>query len=49
MFDEERYFEPAMSPGMFDLNGIKIGVTICDYLLTKYILSDNLYLAEVYY
>ncbi len=30
VFDEERYFEPAMSPGTFDLNGIKIGVTICE-------------------
>jgi NAD+ synthase (glutamine-hydrolysing) len=30
VFDEERYFEPAMSPGMFDLKGVKIGVTICE-------------------
>jgi NAD+ synthase (glutamine-hydrolysing) len=30
VFDEERYFEPAMAPGMFELKGIKIGVTICE-------------------
>lgn len=30
VFDEERYFEPAMAPGMFELNGVKIGVTICE-------------------
>ncbi|MFH1062550.1 MAG: NAD+ synthase [Candidatus Omnitrophota bacterium] len=30
VFDEERYFEPALTPGMFEFNGIKIGVTICE-------------------
>ncbi|MBU1086255.1 MAG: NAD+ synthase [Candidatus Omnitrophica bacterium] len=30
VFDEERYFEPAMMPGVFELAGVKIGVTICE-------------------
>ncbi|MBU1043338.1 MAG: NAD+ synthase [Candidatus Omnitrophica bacterium] len=30
VFDEERYFEPALDPGVFELAGVKIGVTICE-------------------
>ncbi|MEM2174197.1 MAG: NAD+ synthase [Candidatus Micrarchaeia archaeon] len=30
VFDEDRYFEPSSSPGSFILNGIRIGVTICE-------------------
>lgn len=29
VFDERRYFEPGSSPCIFDLEGIKIGVNIC--------------------
>ena len=30
VFDEARYFEPADSPGVIDLGGSRIGVTICE-------------------
>lgn len=30
VFDEDRYFEPARSNGIIELNGRKIGVTICE-------------------
>lgn len=30
VFDEDRYFEPSSSPGLFELEGMKIGVTICE-------------------
>ena len=30
VFDEQRYFEPALSQALFDLNGNPIAVTICE-------------------
>lgn len=30
VFDEARYFEPAAAPGFFELDGVRIGVTICE-------------------
>jgi NAD+ synthase (glutamine-hydrolysing) len=30
VFDESRYFEPGNSVGIFDLQGLRIGVTICE-------------------
>ncbi len=30
VFDEDRYFEPSPELGNFDLNGKKIGITICE-------------------
>ena len=30
VFDEDRYFEPFDAPGWFDLDGWRIGVTICE-------------------
>ncbi|GAB7081794.1 NAD+ synthase [Megalodesulfovibrio paquesii] len=30
VFDEARYFEPGGEPGYFELNGLRIGVTICE-------------------
>lgn len=30
VFEEERYFEPGNEPGIFDLDGKKIGITICE-------------------
>jgi NAD+ synthase (glutamine-hydrolysing) len=32
VFDEKRYFYPGNSPCVFDLNGVKIGVLICEDL-----------------
>lgn len=32
VFDEDRYFEPGLKPNLFTLNGLKIGVTICEDL-----------------
>ncbi|MEP7063093.1 MAG: NAD+ synthase [Betaproteobacteria bacterium] len=30
VFDEDRYFEPGASPCVFDVDGVKIGVIICE-------------------
>ena len=30
VFDEERYFEPSDQPCVFELDGVKIGVNICE-------------------
>ncbi len=30
VFDESRYFEPGTSVGIYDLEGLRIGVTICE-------------------
>lgn len=45
VFDEDRYFEPASSPpAVFTLNGLKIGVTICEDIWTHPQLAPrNLY------
>jgi NAD+ synthase (glutamine-hydrolysing) len=32
VFDEDRYFEPGNQPNQFELDGISIGVTICEDL-----------------
>jgi NAD+ synthetase len=32
VFDEDRYFESGLKPNLFTLNGLKIGVTICEDL-----------------
>src|SRR5437588_13095803 len=39
VFDEERYFEPAESVELFDVHGKRIGVTICEDILTDEYLS----------
>lgn len=30
VFDEERYFEPAKGPGIYEWKGLKVGITICE-------------------
>jgi NAD+ synthase/NAD+ synthase (glutamine-hydrolysing) len=30
VFDEDRYFEPGQSPGLLELNGFRLGVSICE-------------------
>jgi NAD+ synthase (glutamine-hydrolysing) len=30
VFDERRYFEPGDAPGLIELNGLRIGLTICE-------------------
>ena len=30
VFDEDRYFEPAKEPGILELNGWKLGISICE-------------------
>ncbi len=30
VFDEDRYFEPAPEPGILELNGFKLGISICE-------------------
>jgi NAD+ synthase (glutamine-hydrolysing) len=34
VFDEDRYFEPASEPGVFECGGLRIGVTICEDIWT---------------
>jgi NAD+ synthase (glutamine-hydrolysing) len=30
VFDEDRYFEPAKEPGILELNGCRLGISICE-------------------
>jgi NAD+ synthase (glutamine-hydrolysing) len=46
VFDEDRYFEPADHVEPFDLNGKKIGVTICEDIWTEHYLPRPLYDCE---
>ncbi len=34
VFDEDRYFEPATSPAVFEFAGLRLGVTICEDIWT---------------
>src|SRR5437016_13482578 len=44
--DEHRYFQPAARVEPFDLNGKKIGVTICEDIWTEHYLPRPLYDCE---
>ena len=46
VFDEDRYFHPAAKIEPFDLNGHKIGVTICEDIWTEHYLPRPLYDCE---
>src|SRR5213595_2178388 len=46
VFDEDRYFQPAARVRPFDLNGKKIGVTICEDIWTEHYLPRPLYDCE---
>ncbi len=46
VFDEDRYFEPASRVQAFDLDGKKIGVTICEDIWTEHYLPRPLYDVE---
>src|SRR5256885_1652873 len=46
VFDEDRYFQPAAKVEPFDLNGKKIGVTICEDIWTEHYLPRPLYDCE---
>src|SRR5213596_2618080 len=46
VFDEDRYFEPASCVGPFDVQGKKIGVTICEDIWTEHYLPRPLYDVE---
>ena len=46
VFDEDRYFQPAANVEPFDLNGKKIGVTICEDIWTEHYLPRPLYDCE---
>src|SRR5438874_4806026 len=46
VFDEDRYFQPADHVEPFDLNGKKIGVTICEDIWTEHYLPRPLYDCE---
>ena len=43
VFDEARYFQPAEDVGLFELNGRRIGVTICEDIWTEDYLPARLY------
>ena len=30
VFDEKRYFEPGASPGVFEVNGFRVGLSVCE-------------------
>jgi NAD+ synthase (glutamine-hydrolysing) len=46
VFDEDRYFEPAAHVEPFDLDGKKLGVTICEDIWTEHYLPRPLYDVE---
>jgi len=46
VFDEDRYFQPAAQVKPFELNGKKIGVTICEDIWTEHYLPHPLYDCE---
>src|SRR5438105_11002451 len=46
VFDEDRYFQPADRVEPFDLNGKKIGVTICEDIWTEHYLPRPFYDCE---
>jgi NAD+ synthase (glutamine-hydrolysing) len=46
VFDEDRYFQPADRVEPFELNGTKIGVTICEDIWTEHYLPRPLYDCE---
>src|SRR5438128_3065996 len=46
VFDEERYFQPASRVAPFDVQGRKIGVTICEDIWTEHYLPRPLYDCE---
>jgi len=46
VFDEDRYFEPACKTEPFDVDGTKIGVTICEDIWTENYLPHPLYDVE---
>ena len=41
VFDEERYFEPAMEPTIHEWQGKRIGITICEDIWTASTLQKN--------
>jgi NAD+ synthase (glutamine-hydrolysing) len=41
VFDEDRYFEPASSPGVIEFQGRRIGVTICEDIWTHPMISTR--------
>ncbi len=41
VFDEDRYFEPAASPGLIEVAGRKIGITICEDIWTNPVLTTR--------
>ena len=44
VFDEERYFEPADAPSVYEWNGKKIGITICeDIWIGQSVITGNYY------
>lgn len=46
VFDEDRYFEPADDCSPFDINGTRVGVTICEDIWTDRYLPHPLYDVE---
>ena len=46
VFDEDRYFQPASNVEPFDVDGTKIGITICEDIWTEHYLPRPLYDCE---
>ncbi len=40
VFDEDRYFEAGSEPGVFELNGHKLGIAICEDIWEKDVAAD---------
>src|ERR1700736_2041984 len=46
VFDEDRYFEPAATVEPYDVDGTKVGITICEDIWTEHYLPRPLYDVE---
>src|SRR5256885_9802436 len=46
VFDEDRYFQPASNVEPFDVDGTRIGITICEDIWTEHYLPRPLYDCE---
>src|ERR1700730_3258742 len=46
VFDEDRYFDPAATVEPYDVDGTKVGITICEDIWTEHYLPRPLYDVE---
>ena len=40
VFDEKRYFQPGDSPGIFEVNGFRVGLSVCEDIWHKKVITQ---------